>query len=82
MITLSKKQYESLLPYYDKLKSAKYSKTILIIQMHLIRILETTYGNDWRSHVSNSVLSCGSCKIKELSKICTLMENYEKGTQE
>lgn len=75
---LNKEQYEKLLVYYPKLKSAKYSKTILIIQKDLINILEIVYGNKWKNDISKSVLSCGSCKIKELSKICMLMEEYEK----
>ena len=72
---MTKEQIQQLEKYYPQLKSARYNKCIVTAQVHLLRIFEIVYGTDWRSHVSPQVLSCGKCKIDELSKICDMYEN-------
>ena len=71
---MTKEQIQQLEKYYPQLKSARYNKCIVTAQVHLLRIFEIVYGTDWRSHVSPQVLSCGKCKIDELSKICDMYE--------
>ena len=72
---MTKEQIQQLEKYYHQLKSARYNKCIVVAQVHLLRIFEIVYGSDWRSHVSPQVLSCGKCKLDELSKICDMYEN-------
>ena len=72
---MTKEQIQQLEKYYPQLKSARYNKCIVVAQVHLLRIFEIVYGTDWRSHVSPQVLSCGKCKLDELSKICDMYEN-------
>ena len=72
---MTKEQIQQLEKYYPQLKSARYNKCIIVAQVHLLRIFEIVYGTDWRSHVSPQVLSCGKCKLDELSKICDMYEN-------
>ena len=72
---MTKEQIQQLEKYYPQLKSARYNKCIVTAQVHLLRIFEIVYGSDWRSHVSPQVLSCGKCKLDELSKICDMYEN-------
>lgn len=72
---MTKEQIQQLEKYYPQLKSARYNKCIVVAQVHLLRIFEIVYGSDWRSHVSPQVLSCGKCKLDELSKICDMYEN-------
>lgn len=71
---MTKEQIQQLEKYYPQLKSARYNKCIVVAQVHLLRIFEIVYGTDWRSHVSPQVLSCGKCKLDELSKICDMYE--------
>lgn len=71
---MTKEQIQQLEKYYPQLKSARYNKCIIVAQVHLLRIFEIVYGSDWRSHVSPQVLSCGKCKLDELSKICDMYE--------
>ena len=75
---LNDNQYQILQPYYKYLKAAKYSNNILIPHNSFIKIMETVYGEHWRNHVPTSVNTCGHCKIQELSKICTMIEDYAK----
>ena len=72
---MTKEQIQQLEKYYPQLKSARYNKCIVTAQVHLLRIFEIVYGSDWRSHVSPQVMSCGKCKLDELSKICDMYEN-------
>ena len=72
---MTKEQIQQLEKYYPQLKSARYNKCIIVAQVHLLRIFEIVYGSDWRSHVSPQVMSCGKCKLDELSKICDMYEN-------
>lgn len=72
---MTKEQIQQLEKYYPQLKSARYNKCIVVAQVHLLRIFEIVYGTDWRSHVSPQVLSCGKCKLDELSKICDMYED-------
>lgn len=72
---MTKEQIQQLEKYYPQLKSARYNKCIIVAQVHLLRIFEIVYGSDWRSHVSPQVLSCGKCKLDELSKICDMYED-------
>ena len=72
---MTKEQIQQLEKYYPQLKSARYNKCIVTAQVHLLRIFEIVYGSDWRSHVSPQVLSCGKCKLDELSKICDMYED-------
>ena len=71
---MTKEQIQQLEKYYPQLKSARYNKCIVTAQVHLLRIFEIVYGSDWRSHVSPQVMSCGKCKLDELSKICDMYE--------
>lgn len=71
---MTKEQIQQLEKYYPQLKSARYNKCIVVAQVHLLRIFEIVYGSDWRSHVSPQVMSCGKCKLDELSKICDMYE--------
>lgn len=71
---MTKEQIQQLEKFYPQLKSARYNKCIVIAQVHLLRIFEIVYGTDWRSHVSPQVMSCGKCKLDELSKICDMYE--------
>lgn len=71
---MTKEQIQQLEKYYPQLKSARYNKCIIVAQVHLLRIFEIVYGTDWRSHVSPQVMSCGKCKLDELSKICDMYE--------
>lgn len=72
---MTKEQIQQLEKYYPQLKSARYNKCIIVAQVHLLRIFEIVYGSDWRSQVSPQVMSCGKCKLDELSKICDMYEN-------
>lgn len=72
---MTKEQIQQLEKFYPQLKSARYNKCIVVAQVHLLRIFEIIYGADWRSHVSPQVMSCGKCKLDELSKICDMYEN-------
>ena len=72
---MTKEQIQQLEKYYPQLKSARYNKCIVTAQVHLLRIFEIVYGSDWRSHVSPQVMSCGKCKLDELSKICDMYED-------
>lgn len=72
---MTKEQIQQLEKYYPQLKSARYNKCIIVAQVHLLRIFEIVYGPDWRSHVSPQVMSCGKCKLDELSKICDMYED-------
>lgn len=72
---MTKEQIQQLEKYYPQLKSARYNKCIIVAQVHLLRIFEIVYGTDWRSHVSPQVMSCGKCKLDELSKICDMYED-------
>lgn len=72
---MTKEQIQQLEKYYPQLKSARYNKCIIVAQVHLLRIFEIVYGSDWRSHVSPQVMSCGKCKLDELSKICDMYED-------
>lgn len=71
---MTKEQIQQLEKFYPQLKSARYNKCIIVAQVHLLRIFEIVYGTDWRSHVSPQVMSCGKCKLDELSKICDMYE--------
>ena len=75
---MTKEQIQQLEKYYPQLKSARYNKCIVTAQVHLLRIFEIVYGSDWRSHVSPQVMSCGKCKLDELSKIC---DKYETSNE-
>ena len=72
---MTKEQIQQLEKFYPQLKSARYNKCIVVAQVHLLRIFEIVYGTDWRSHVSPQVMSCGKCKLDELSKICDMYES-------
>ena len=76
---MTKEQIQQLEKYYPQLKSARYNKCIIVAQVHLLRIFEIVYGSDWKSHVSPQVMSCGKCKLDELSKICDM---YEKSIED
>lgn len=76
---MTKEQIQQLEKFYPQLKSARYNKCIIVAQVHLLRIFEIVYGTDWRSHVSPQVMSCGKCKLDELSKICDM---YEKSIED
>ena len=78
---MTKEQIQQLEKYYPQLKSARYNKCIVVAQVHLLRIFEIVYGSDWRSHVSPQVLSCGKCKLDELSKICDMYEGSIEATK-
>ena len=78
---MTKEQIQQLEKYYPQLKSARYNKCIIVAQVHLLRIFEIVYGADWRSHVSRQVLSCGKCKLDELSKICDMYEDSIEDTK-
>ena len=78
---MTKEQIQQLEKYYPQLKSARYNKCIIVAQVHLLRIFEIVYGTDWRSHVSPQVLSCGKCKLDELSKICDMYEDSIEDTK-
>lgn len=78
---MTKEQIQQLEKYYPQLKSARYNKCIVVAQVHLLRIFEIVYGTDWRSHVSPQVLSCGKCKLDELSKICDMYEDSIEATK-
>lgn len=75
---MTKEQIEKLTKYYPSLKSARYNRCIILAQVHFIHILEIVYGSEWKSHVSSQVMSCGKCKLDELSKICDMYESSIK----
>lgn len=73
---LTQEQYQALEPYYKFLRGAKYQRNILVPHTSFIHIMETVYGIHWRNYVPTSVNSCGTCKLNELTKICTMIEDY------
>lgn len=76
MMELTKEQYDKINLYYNFLRGAKYSRNILIPHTSFVKIMEIVYGEHWRNHVPLSVNSCGYCKLDELTKICTMIEDY------
>lgn len=68
---MTKETLNRLSQFEDVLYTAKKANYARISHADMTSLLQIYYGDDWMHKTSRSVLTCSSCKLREIIKIAT-----------
>lgn len=75
---LSDKQYQELKFIKDRLLYSWRTNSYSLAFNTVIKVMEITYGKQWRDKVPSSFATCGTCKLREIKKIAQMIIDYER----